>query len=102
VKEDSQISDCIACTEAKQHEEPHNKHVERNTVPGELTHIDLWGKYKVVSINGHQYYIVLVDDASRMITVDFLKGKNEAVQKVKDYLMHLKVHGQNLKYIQVD
>ena len=44
----------------------------------------------------------MVDDASRMITVDFLKGKNEAVQKVKDYITHLTVHGRNPRCIRVD
>lgn len=79
--QDSPISDCVTRTEAKQYEEPHNKHVIRNTELGELTHMDLWGKYDIVSINSWQYYIVLVDDVSHMITVDFLKGKNEAAQK---------------------
>lgn len=55
--------DCIACTEAKQHEEPFNKSTKRETKLGELTHIDLWGKYPVCSIQENQYYIVFVDDA---------------------------------------
>jgi transposase InsO family protein len=45
---------------------------------------------------------VLVDDASQMITIDFLKGKNEAAQKVKEYLTHLKVHGKNPRSIWLD
>jgi GAG-pre-integrase domain len=56
--------DCVACTEAKLSETPFNKLAEHNAKPGELTHIDLWGKYDVPSINGHQYYIVFVDDAA--------------------------------------
>ena len=55
--------DCVACTEAKQHVEPFPKIVNRNMQTGDLTHIDLWGKYAIRSINGNQYYIVLVDDA---------------------------------------
>jgi hypothetical protein len=51
VKTDSLIPDCIMCTEAKQCEEPHNKQVSHKMDPGKLTHIDLWGKYKVASIN---------------------------------------------------
>jgi GAG-pre-integrase domain len=39
--------DCVACTEAKQHIEPFPKASSRNTQPGELTHIDLWGIYAV-------------------------------------------------------
>ena len=61
---DTQTSkpDCIACTEAKQTVEPFNESSERVTEPGELTHINMWGKYHISSINGKQYYIVFIDD----------------------------------------
>ena len=55
--------DCVACTEAKQNVEPFPKITNRNTQTGDLTHIDLWGKYTIRSVNGNQYYIVLVDNA---------------------------------------
>ena len=29
-----------------------------------LTHVDVWGKYETASINKHQYYVVMIDDAS--------------------------------------
>lgn len=70
--------DCVMCMEAKQTEEPYNKHVEQQTKPGELTHMDLWGKYEIRSINRHQYYILFVDDVLQYMTTHFLKGKNEA------------------------
>ena len=57
---------------------------------------------KVTSIMGHQYYIVLVDDAARYITIDFLKGKHEAVLVVKNYLMYLKTHSISLRAIRMD
>lgn len=63
VKNNSPMPDCIACTEAKQCEQTHNKSVQWKTDPGVMTHIDLWGKYDIVSINGCQYYIVPVDNA---------------------------------------
>ena len=53
----------MACTEAKQTEEPFNKTTNRVMKPSELTHIDVWGKYRVASINGNQYYTIFVDDA---------------------------------------
>ena len=56
-------------------------------IPGQLTHMDFWGKYNVVSINGHQYYILLIDDSTRYITIHFLKWKDEAVRMVKEYTM---------------
>jgi len=65
--------------------------VDHNTKAGELTHIDVWGKYSVSSINGFQYYLLMVDDASQYVTIEFLKSKDPAAQKVKNYFTHLKV-----------
>ena len=56
--------DCVACMQAKQHEELFNKTANKRVEPGELTHIDLWGKYALCSLQGNQYYIVFVDNAS--------------------------------------
>ena len=98
----TQKPDCIACTESKQTVEPFSKSTKRKTEPGELTHIDLWGKYSIASINGNQYYILFVDDAERFSTMEFLKQKGEASQKVKEYLTHLKTQGRKPKAIHVD
>jgi hypothetical protein len=78
-------------------ETPFNKKSERITEPGELTHIDLWGKYETMSINGHQYYIVFVDDVARWTTVNFLKRKDEAAQRVKEYLAYLRNKRSHLR-----
>ncbi len=94
--------DCVVCTEAKQNEEPHNKEIHRQTRPGELTHIDMWGQYEIASINGHQYFILFVDDAMRYITVNFLKRKDDAAQAVKDYLTYLETHRKSPCAIHTD
>jgi len=98
----TQKPDCIACTESKQTVEPFGKSTERKTEPGELTHIDLWGKYSITSINGNNYYILFVDDAERFSTTEFLKQKGEAPQKVKEYLTHLRTQDKKPKAIRVD
>jgi len=87
----STFSDCTACTEAKQSVIPFNKMADHDTKAAELTHINIWGKYSVSSINGFQYYLLMVDDASRYITIEFLKSKDQAAQKVKNYFTHLEV-----------
>ena len=94
--------DCVACTEAKQHVESFPKTTNRQTEPGELTHIDLWGKYAVKSIHGNQYYLLFVDDAKRYITANCLKEKSDAAQGVIDYLTHLTTQGRKPKAIQID
>jgi hypothetical protein len=94
--------DCIACTEAKQSEKPFSATITRKTEPGQLTHIDVWGKYDVASINGHQYFILMVDDVARYVTIQFLKTKDQAAQWVKDYLAYLKTHGKSPRAIRTD
>ena len=74
----------------------------KQTKPGELTHIDLWGKYAIFSLQGNQYYIVFVDNAGRWITIDFLKENNQVGKMVKNYLTCLITSGRKLKYIHMD
>ena len=94
--------DCIACTEAKQTVEPFDQHTEKETENGDLTHIDLWGKYDTASIHGNHYYLLMVDDSSWYITTEFLKKKSEAADKVKNYLAHLTSHNRKPKAIRID
>jgi len=65
-------------------------------------HMDLWGKYDVMSINGNQYYLLMVDDAMRYITVKFLKMKDQAAQKIMDYMTYLKAWGKTPCAIRAD
>ena len=67
-----------------------------------LTHIDLWGKYPVQSINRNQYYILMIDDKSRYTTIRFLKQKSQATQHVQNYITQLNVRGYNTYAIRVD
>ena len=98
----SQKPDCIACTESKHTVQPFGKNTERNSKSGDLTHIDLWGKYAIASINGKQHYILFVDDCEKYSTVNFLKQKSEATQHVKEYITYLKTHDKNPKAIRID
>ena len=102
VDQNSPMPDCVACTEAKLSVKPFGKTPERDTKLGELTHIDLWGKYDIMSITGHQYYIVFVDDHSRYVTVQFLKTKDEANEKIKSYITHQKIRGHAPQALRAD
>ena len=102
VNNDSRKPDCEICTQAKQTVKPFDGILDRNSKPGEPTHIDLWGKYDIASINKNQYYILFVDDATRYVTVRFLKKKTEAVEHVKYYMQNLKTHSKPPKAIKID
>jgi len=94
--------DCVACTEAKMTVSPYGPTTKCHTKVGELTHVDLWGKYEKASIHGNYYYLLLVDNASRYVTVEFLKTKTQAVQRIKDYMTHLSASGKSPCAIQMD
>ena len=61
------------------------------------------GRYEKQSIHGNQYYILIVDNATRYVTVHFLKGKDEAAKKqVQNYLTYLKTQQKSPKAIRID
>ena len=63
--------------EAKQSQKPFEAKSEmwwKNK--GELTHMDLWGKYDVIFLQEHQYYLLLIDNVIQYVTLYFLKGKH--------------------------
>ena len=64
--------------------------------------MDLWEKYDVHSIHGHQYYLLFVDDATWYITLNFLKSKQETAQCVKNYLIYLHICSNHTHAICVD
>lgn len=51
----------------------------------DLVHTDLCGLVNIQSYYGDRYFILFVDDYSRMMSVMFLKEKSEAFQMFKWY-----------------
>jgi hypothetical protein len=86
VNPNTQKSDCTACIQAKMSERPFGPTKNRKTEIGELTHMDLWGKYDIASIHGNQYYLLMIDDASRFVCLDFLKAKSDV--ETRDTLLN--------------
>jgi hypothetical protein len=63
IDRDSQMADCVPYTEAKQSVIPFNIKGEQKIELGEITHINVWGKYDTASINSFYYYLLMVDNA---------------------------------------
>ena len=82
--------DCIACVEVKVTVAPFGPASHMQRKKGKLTHIDLWGKYDITSINGSRYYLLMVNDGTQFIIVKFLKLKSQAAEKVIKYMANLK------------
>jgi hypothetical protein len=103
VDTDMAMPDCESCTEVKQSVKPFPKKTDTVCkIKGKLTHMDLWGKYDISSIGGHQYYLLLVNDVTCYVTMYFLKSKQEATQYVKNYITHLHARETSTHAICID
>ena len=66
----------------------------------ELVHTDLCGPINPQRYYGARYYILFVDDYSRMMVVMYLKDKSKGFQKFKWYIARVdKEIGKELKYL---
>ncbi|WVZ10350.1 hypothetical protein V8G54_014880 [Vigna mungo] len=52
----------------------------------ELLHADIWGPLQTVSIDGHKYFLTLVDDFSRFTWVHLLKSKAEVKSVLPNFI----------------
>jgi IS30 family transposase len=81
---------CEACVQAKQSVHPFPKEANgRSKTPGEHTMSDVWGPAQVTSIGGAKYYISFTDDAVCTCTPLFMKGKGEATERIKKYILEI-------------
>ena len=92
IDEHAPILDCEACIQAKQTRAPFQQKTgeDKQTIPGTLTHSDVWGPIDVESIGGSKYFITFIDDCTRRCTVEFMKHKSEAPEKLKQYVSKLR------------
>ena len=51
----------------------------------ELIHTDICGPMNVTSVGGSRYFIIFIDDKTRMTFISFIKTKNEVFEKFKDF-----------------
>jgi hypothetical protein len=76
------------CITGKQAQRPFPQAAENATkAPGELTHTDVWGPARNLTATGMRYFMTFVDDYTCYGVVKFLKGKGEAAENLKDYIL---------------
>ncbi|MCO5613004.1 hypothetical protein L7F22_067277 [Adiantum nelumboides] len=94
---------CEACMMGKQHRQPFPQEASRAKAPLELVHTDLCGKMNTTALGGSSYFMTLIDDYSRRTWVYFLKGKDEAFAKFKEWhVLVEKESGNKLKKLRSD
>ena len=95
---------CWSCNEANSPTKPFpKKALKRATCPNALWHSDLAGPFEARSLNGSRYWLTVLDDYSRYITLFFLKSKDEAKERLKDFIVQSeKQTGFPVKSIRTD
>ncbi|CAH2108768.1 unnamed protein product [Euphydryas editha] len=84
-KVDITKSTCTICCEGKQARLPFTHVGKRSTEVLYIIHTDICGPMECESIGGSKYFILFVDDFSRMTAIYFLKNKNDALNSFREY-----------------
>ena len=78
---------CRGCAMGKSHRLPFQPIGSvRARRPLEIVHSDLVGPMKTSSLSGSKYFMTLIDDYSRYVTVYFLQNKSEAFSRFKEFV----------------
>jgi transposase InsO family protein len=76
---------CKHCQQGKQTKTRFKSKEYSTTKPLEIVHTDLVGPTTTKGLKGERYFMLLVDDYTRMIAVCFLKNKSETFENFKIY-----------------
>ncbi|KAK8913590.1 hypothetical protein KSP39_PZI024172 [Platanthera zijinensis] len=80
------VNVCHECALCKIHKLPHPQSSSRRTSrPLELVHADVWGSSRTSSLSGKNYFLLLVDDFTRMMWVYLLENKSNVFSKFKNF-----------------
>lgn len=74
---------CDVCHKAKQTRESFPLSERKTSSLGDLIHLDVWGPYKVPTIEGYRYFLTVVDDFTRSVWVFLLKSKSEVFGNIE-------------------
>ena len=83
--QDEHDQPCIACAQGKLCKRPFKSSENHAKELLELVHSDVMGPLEVPSVSGYRYVLIFLDDHSRKIFVYFLRHKDEATSKFKEF-----------------
>ncbi|XP_020258205.1 uncharacterized protein LOC109834580 [Asparagus officinalis] len=82
---------CESCELGKHHRATFQSRVDKHSsFVFELVHSDVWGPYRVPSVQGFRYFIIFVDDFSRMTWLYLLKERSEVSHVIELFYNEIK------------
>src|SRR5579871_6515974 len=98
IKEDSNIGICDHCLYGGQHRIPSNYQASRVMKVLELIHTDICGPMKTTSIRNAKYFMLFIDDYSRITAVYFLENRSNTFNKFQEYKTYVEnFHNSKIK-----
>ena len=87
------IHTCEACELSKHCRNSFYPQVESRVLHHfQLVHLDIWGPIRVKSYSGFQYFVIFVDDFSRITYLYLMKDRSELYSIFKSFFMEIKTH----------
>ncbi|KAM0001536.1 putative RNA-directed DNA polymerase [Helianthus debilis subsp. tardiflorus] len=91
--------DCETCFLAKSHRKTFKPSNTKVDLPFSLIHSDVWGPAPTIGGQGFRFFLIFVDDCTRMTWVYFLKNKSEVYEKFT--IFYAMIHTQFKRGIQI-
>jgi hypothetical protein len=105
IKVRTTVGVCEPCLEGKQTRQPSHKPATRASEPLELVHSDLCGPIDPTTYSGTNYYVLFIDDFTRMTHIYPLKKKSSAdiLERFREYKPEVeKQTGKSIKHLRTD
>jgi hypothetical protein len=94
---------CGVCHSSRQKKLPYNKSVHIAYVVFDLVNVDIWGPLSIPSIQGHKFFLTVVDDHNWHTWIFFLKAKSETSNLVKSFVAMIETqYKKTIKCIRSD
>jgi transposase InsO family protein len=94
---------CETYIKVKSHKASYQDSLNKSSAPFDLIHTDVWGPCPVISRSNYRWFVLFVDDHSRMTWLYLLKTKDEVHTIFKDFhTMVLTQFGKKIKMIRSD
>lgn len=96
--------ECVTCAVCKISASPYRSVSEIRTKDVlELVHMDICGPMAIKSVGGSSYFLTIIDDYSRYISIYFLKNKSEAFEVFENFATIVeKQTGRQIKIVRSD
>ncbi|CAM8942004.1 unnamed protein product [Rhodiola kirilowii] len=94
---------CDVCPQARQCRLPFPNSISVSSDLFDLLHADVWGPYRVPTLNGAKYFLTLVEDKSKCIWTFLMSNKAETTgHLINFYKMVQTQFGKNIKVLRSD